>query len=53
MTLNLNQLQLSYKINDTDYGKAFDVEKTSYRAAATLYYKETKFTLLSYKYRAQ
>eukprot|EP01084_Bolivina_argentea_P251350 421550_1 len=51
MTLNLNDCTLSYKIGDTDYGKAFDVEKTSYKAAATVYYKDSKFTLLSYSYR--
>ena len=49
MTLNMIDLCLSFKINDIDYGKAFDVEQTSYKAAVTLRNKDTKFTLLSYQ----
>ena len=48
MTLDLKQCVLSYKVNDFDYGKAFDVEKTTYRAVAALSYKESKITLVSY-----
>ena len=34
MILDLNNLTLSYKINDKDYGIAFaDIENTEYRAA--------------------
>ena len=51
MILNLYDLTLSYKINNKDYSKAFDVEKTSYRAAISSYYKNDKFTLLSYNCR--
>ena len=32
MYLDLNNFELKYSINDKDYGKAFDVENTSYRA---------------------
>ena len=48
MTLNLVDCTLSYTVNGTDCGKAFDVERTSYRMAATLYYKGTRFNLVSY-----
>ena len=37
MTLDLNKLSLSYSINGCDYGKAFDVENTQYRAAITVH----------------
>eukprot|EP01084_Bolivina_argentea_P262118 443189_1 len=53
MTLNFNDLTLSFKMNNIEYGTAFDVERTSYKVAATLSRGRTKFTLLSYKYRAQ
>ena len=51
MILNLIDLTLSYKINNTDYGKAYDVDKTSYKVAATLCAKNTKWTLLSYQFK--
>ena len=37
MKLNFNDLSLSYKINEKDYGKAFTIESDKYRAAVTLY----------------
>ena len=49
MTLNLVEGTLSFTVNGTDHGKAFDVEKVSYRAAVTLCGKDSKFTLLSYE----
>ena len=54
MTLDMTGNQygsLSYKINDIDCRKAYDVEKTSYRAAVTLYDANKSLTLLSYAYR--
>ena len=36
MVLDLDQLELKYIINGKDYGKAFSVEKGSYRAAVNL-----------------
>eukprot|EP01084_Bolivina_argentea_P261994 442942_1 len=52
MKLNFNDSSLSYKINGNDYGKAFDIENTEYRAAVTMYWKDNKFTLLSYIYQS-
>ena len=46
MILDLNQLTLSYVIDDTDFGKAFDVEKIKYRAAVFFYRKGDAITLL-------
>ena len=45
MTLDLDECTLSFKVNDIDYGVAFDsIEKTNYRAAVHLYvYDEAKF----------
>eukprot|EP01084_Bolivina_argentea_P285394 489396_1 len=48
MTLNFDTLTLSFKVNAIDYGKAFDIEKTTYRAAISCYYKGDGFSLLSY-----
>ena len=36
MRLDCNKWTLSYKINDKDFGKAFDIEPNEYRAAITL-----------------
>ena len=49
MILDLNELTLSFKVNDTDYSTAYEVEKTSYIAVATLVNAESKITLLSYR----
>ena len=51
MTLNLIDCILSFKIGPNDYGKAFDVEKTSYRAAVTIYDQFKTITLVSYQYQ--
>lgn len=37
MKLDFNNLSLSYKINEIDYGKAFDIKRGSYRAAVGVY----------------
>lgn len=50
MILDLLNYTLSFKTNDIDHGKAFSVEKTSYRAAASLHVG-SKYTLSSYQYR--
>ena len=44
MTLDCNQWTLSYKINDKDFGKAFDVKPNKYRAA-THYLVKIPFNL--------
>lgn len=36
MCIDLDRLELGYTINGKDYGKAFDIEKTAYRAAVNL-----------------
>ena len=46
MILDLNKLTLSYIIDGKDYGKAFDVEKSKYRAAVFFYTKGDAITLL-------
>ena len=46
MILDLDELTLSYNIDGKDYGKAFDVEKSKYRAAVYLYNKGATVTLL-------
>ena len=46
MLLDMNELTLSYKINDKDYGKAFDVEKCKYRAAVYMLTENDAITLL-------
>ena len=48
MTLDFNKLCLSYKVNNINYGKAFDIENTSYRAVVSCYSKGNKFTLMEY-----
>ena len=50
MKLDFNKLELSFKINEKDYGKAFDIEDTKYRAAITFAAQSTKsgYTLISY-----
>ena len=37
MTLNFQDLSLHFKLNDTDLGKAFTIQRGSYRAAISLY----------------
>lgn len=36
MVIDLDRLQLSYLINGKDYGKAYSIEKTAYRAAINM-----------------
>ena len=36
MYLNMNKLQLSFAINDKNYGKAYDIDNTQYRAAISM-----------------
>eukprot|EP01084_Bolivina_argentea_P288201 494637_1 len=49
MYLDLNNYHLSFAINNKHYGKAFDVDKTSYRAACCLSWEEESLELLFYK----
>lgn len=48
MIADLNDCTLSFMVNGTDYGKAFDIENTEYRAVVSLYDKGDQITLLSY-----
>ena len=49
MILDLNKLELKYKVNDIDYGVAYkDVEQTSYRAGISGYGAYPTYQLLSY-----
>ena len=48
MKVDCNNWILSYKLNDKDLGKAFDIQPTEYRAAITLYDYNSSFTLCSY-----
>ena len=53
MTLDFNELTLSYKINQIDYGKAFDIIPGEYRAAMTFfptYPPNSCYTLISYQH---
>ena len=54
MQVDFNELTLSYKINQTDYGKAFDIKPGEYRAAITLYLfsgsEKNCYTLMSYQH---
>ena len=46
MILDLDNLTLSYIVNDKDYGKAFDVEKCGYRAAVYMVNKGNSISLI-------
>eukprot|EP01084_Bolivina_argentea_P015851 29700_1 len=48
MRVNFNTLSLSYQVNQKDYGKAFDIDRTTYRAAVSTYNTSNSYTLLSY-----
>ena len=49
VTLDLDQLQVSYKINDEDHGVAFrDIEATEYKACLCVHYKGDTVDLVSY-----
>ena len=50
MKVDFNRLELSYKVNQVDYGKAFDIEKGEYKAALTLYDQDGSYELVSYQY---
>ena len=44
MILNFNNLTLRYKMNDKEYGNAFEnIEYGPYRAAVSVYWKDEKF----------
>ena len=50
MCLDLNALELRFKINHKDYGKAFDIPAGStWRACVTLYGEDIMITLVHYK----
>ena len=36
MKVDFNKLELSYKVNETNHGKAFDIDDANYKAALTL-----------------
>ena len=50
MILDLDKLQLGYKVNDIDYGILFDnIEKTKYVAVLSMFKKNDSIRLLSYR----
>ena len=50
MCLDLNTLELRYKINDKDYGKAFDIPPgSSWRACVSLFGQDNVVRLIHYK----
>ena len=49
MCLDLNINELSYRINDTDYGKAFDIDAGEWRACVCLAYAGDEVILVHYK----
>ena len=49
MILDLDALELKYAVNDVEYGVAFKVENTSYRAVVSAYGDGDVLELLSYK----
>eukprot|EP01083_Nonionella_stella_P178411 630144_1 len=49
MLLDLNKLELSYFVNDKDYGVAFRVDETEYRAAVSLFNQGDIVELVSYE----
>ena len=46
MELNMNDLELKFIVNGKDYGKAYDLEQGSYRAAVYLYIPQCKIRIL-------
>ena len=54
MTVDFNELTLSYKINDIDYGKAFDIKCGEYRAEISMFAfswePKSCYTLTSYQH---
>ena len=50
MRVDLNDLSLSYRVNNNDNGKAFDIEPGKYRAGVTLYGSCSSYCLISYQH---
>eukprot|EP01083_Nonionella_stella_P136182 414241_1 len=46
MCVNFDTLELRYIVNGQDFGVAFKIEKTEYRAAVNMYYQDDSITLL-------
>ncbi len=49
MIVDFNEKSLSYNVNDVEFGKAFDIEATEYRAAFNCHYNANSITLISYE----
>ena len=49
MRLDLDKNELSYCVNDKDYGKAFDVDPGKWRAFVCLQYADDELELIHYK----
>ena len=49
MILDFDALELKFRINGIDYGKAFDIENTTYRAAVNLSRSNDSVQLLQYE----
>ena len=50
MKVDFNTLELYYKVNEIDHGKAFDIDPGNYKATLTLYKKQSNYQLLSYQH---
>ena len=51
MRVDINWLQLSFKINDVDHGESFDIDNTKYCAAvSTMGWGNLCYTLISYQH---
>jgi len=49
MILDMKKLTLSFKHNNKSYGKAFDVERTTYKAGISMYTTGNQIKFLSYQ----
>ena len=50
MRIDFKAETLSYKINEKDYGVAFEIQNEEYRAAITLFDMKSCYTLISYQH---
>ena len=49
MIVDMDKLSISYKVNDKDFGVAFEeIDETEYRAGITTCYRDSRYTFISY-----
>ena len=46
MLIDLDKLELKYIVNGKDYGKAFEIEKTAYKAAVNLFARDDEIEII-------